>query len=151
MRRLLALGILVALAGCYHTVSTTATPSTIVYESSGAYGFLFGLVRPSGTQLAGRCGYGAFDEQRSMNGTQALGALFTDGLWTPMTTRVVCASGPVAIGMSAAEVIGARGAPRSINRTSTAAGTSEQWVYDVGTYVYLDNGKVTAVQDSRRP
>lgn len=53
------------------------------------------------------------------------------------------------IGMSADEVIDARGKPDSINRTTTADGVYEQWVYRSGKYIYLDNGKVRAIQDSQ--
>lgn len=39
------------------------------------------------------------------------------------------------------------GAPKKINRTKTGSMISEQWVYDNNRYIYLDNGKVTAIQD----
>lgn len=38
------------------------------------------------------------------------------------------------------------GEPQEINRTTTQYGTHEQWVYFT-TYVYFDNGKITAIQD----
>jgi len=53
----------------------------------------------------------------------------------------------VGIGMTADQVIQSVGKPQSVNRTTTAAGVNEQWVYGGG-YVYLDNGVVTAVQSS---
>jgi len=53
----------------------------------------------------------------------------------------------VGIGMTADQVIQSVGKPQSVNRTTTAAGVNEQWVYGGG-YVYLDNGIVTAVQSS---
>lgn len=37
------------------------------------------------------------------------------------------------------------GRPETINRTVTRNGTREQWVFGVGRYVYLENGRVTAV------
>ena len=39
------------------------------------------------------------------------------------------------------------GSPQDINRTTTASGTREQWVYGRGTYVYVENGRVTAIQN----
>jgi hypothetical protein len=39
------------------------------------------------------------------------------------------------------------GSPQDINRTTTASGTREQWVYGRSTYVYVENGRVTAIQN----
>lgn len=39
------------------------------------------------------------------------------------------------------------GHPSSVNKTTTVRGTSEQWVYDVGRYLYFDNGILTAIQE----
>ena len=55
----------------------------------------------------------------------------------------------VVIGMTAAQVRAAWGAPERINSTETIAGVSEQWQYGSGQYVYLDAGLVTEVQRSR--
>jgi hypothetical protein len=56
----------------------------------------------------------------------------------------------VEVGVTAAEVIRLIGKrPDRINRTETAAGTTEQWVYENGRnymYVYLRNNIVTAIQ-----
>jgi hypothetical protein len=41
------------------------------------------------------------------------------------------------------------GKPRQINTTHTQAGKYEQLVYGVGRYVYLTNGLVTSIQESR--
>lgn len=52
------------------------------------------------------------------------------------------------IGMTAQEVQDSLwGKPESINKTTTALGVSEQWVYSNGRYVYLDNGVVTTIQE----
>lgn len=52
------------------------------------------------------------------------------------------------IGMSASEVKNSTwGNPDDINRTTTAFGVHEQWVYDYRGYIYLDDGVVTAIQD----
>lgn len=39
------------------------------------------------------------------------------------------------------------GEPESVNRTVTARRKSEQWVYGDGSYLYLDNGVLTAIQN----
>lgn len=57
----------------------------------------------------------------------------------------------VKIGMTRKQVLEATnwGEPASINETVTSIGTREQWVYDVGQYLYFTNGRVTAVQRSK--
>ncbi|MBS4539831.1 hypothetical protein GOQ27_15255 [Clostridium sp. D2Q-11] len=53
------------------------------------------------------------------------------------------------IGMSAQEVEESSwGKPYEINKTITQYGTSEQWVYSLDRYIYLDDGVVTAIQKS---
>lgn len=39
------------------------------------------------------------------------------------------------------------GSPENVNKTTTAYGTSEQWVYSGYKYIYLYNGIVTAIQE----
>lgn len=52
------------------------------------------------------------------------------------------------IGMTSNEVLNSKwGKPEKINRTTTAYGISEQWVYNSSRYVYLKDGIVTAIQD----
>jgi hypothetical protein len=53
------------------------------------------------------------------------------------------------IGMTKEQVINQTnwGKPSDINRTTTSAGTREQWVYGVGRYLYFDGNKLTAIQD----
>ena len=55
------------------------------------------------------------------------------------------------IGMTAFEVVNHTnwGRPTSINSTTTARGTTEQWVYGVGTYLYFQDGKLTTIQQAR--
>jgi ribosomal protein L22 len=51
------------------------------------------------------------------------------------------------IGMNAEQVENSTwGKPNRINKTTTKYGTSDQWVYDYRGYIYLDDGKVTAIQ-----
>lgn len=53
------------------------------------------------------------------------------------------------IGMTAQEVKNSSwGKPTKINKTITKNTTSEQWVYSLDRYVYLENGVVTAIQKS---
>ena len=52
------------------------------------------------------------------------------------------------IGMSELDVkMSSWGEPNEINRTETKYGVREQWVYDNGKYIYLDDGIVTAIQE----
>lgn len=39
------------------------------------------------------------------------------------------------------------GKPYDINRTTTSAGSREQWVYPSGRYLYFDGNRLTAIQD----
>lgn len=53
----------------------------------------------------------------------------------------------VSIGMTSADVLAsAWGKPESVNRTITAAGEREQWVYPGFNFIYITNGVVTAIQ-----
>ena len=53
----------------------------------------------------------------------------------------------VTIGMTQREVLLSNwGRPRLVNRTTTALGTREQWVYGGG-YLYFDNGVLTTIQN----
>ena len=56
-------------------------------------------------------------------------------------------AGRVRIGMTAAQVRMSWGPPDDINRTITAFGRTEQWVYGSGSYVYLRNGQVVSIQN----
>ena len=50
------------------------------------------------------------------------------------------------VGMSEHDAnLSAWGPPQQINRTVTTYGTNEQWVYGTGRYLYLVNGRVTAI------
>lgn len=52
------------------------------------------------------------------------------------------------IGMTASEVLKSTwGEPEKINKTTTAYGVTEQWVYSGNRYVYLEDGVVTAIQE----
>lgn len=54
----------------------------------------------------------------------------------------------VAVGMSKQDVIASSwGKPQSINTTTTATGTRQQWVYGSRSYLYFDDGILTAIQN----
>lgn len=56
--------------------------------------------------------------------------------------------GGVRLGMTAAQVRASNwGRPGSINRTTSAAGIHEQWVYEDGNYLYFENGVLTTIQN----
>jgi hypothetical protein len=55
----------------------------------------------------------------------------------------------VIIGMTTEQVLAAWGTPRAINETISAAGTSAQWVYGDGQYLYFERGILTTIQRSR--
>lgn len=56
-------------------------------------------------------------------------------------------NGKVFIGMSADQATLSWGKPKEVNRTVTARGAEEQWVYGDSNFLYVNNGKVTAVQN----
>jgi len=56
-------------------------------------------------------------------------------------------NGEVKIGFTKAMCREAWGEPDNINTTSNRYGTSEQWVYRDGSYLYFKNGKLTSIQN----
>ncbi len=50
------------------------------------------------------------------------------------------------LGMTREMVLESWGRPRDVNRTTSAAGVWEQWVYGGG-YVYFTNGRVSVIQN----
>lgn len=67
--------------------------------------------------------------------------------WASDSTAVPAEKSDPKIGMTELEVYGSSwGYPKSKNKTTTAAGTREQWVYYYG-YIYLTDGIVTAIQE----
>lgn len=56
--------------------------------------------------------------------------------------------GGVRIGMTKSEALRSSwGRPHEINRTTTAGGVHEQWVYGGRNYLYFENGILTAIQN----
>ena len=71
-----------------------------------------------------------------------------EAAWKAEAARLAALPG-ARIGMSADTVLKKTswGQPSSVNRTTTAAGTREQWVYGGGNYLYFTNGVLTAIQN----
>ncbi len=59
----------------------------------------------------------------------------------------VCLERKVFVGMPEAYARISWGDPNDINRTITRFGTHEQWVYESGNYLYIDDGKVSSIQN----
>ena len=55
--------------------------------------------------------------------------------------------GKVKIGWNKELCKEAWGEPRNVNKTTTAYGVNEQWVYSTSRYLYFDNGVLTAIQE----
>ena len=53
----------------------------------------------------------------------------------------------VYVGMPRAAVIHSWGRPQAVNATTTTAGRSEQLVYGLSSYVYIDDGAVSTIQN----
>lgn len=73
-------------------------------------------------------------------------------------TKQAVLNGKLFIGMERSAVIGSYKEPYKINRTETASGIHEQWIYGysnpidfsvtyTGLILYIDNGKLTAIQN----
>lgn len=56
------------------------------------------------------------------------------------------------IGMTTNQVLTTWGSPRTINETVTAAGTSQEWIYETGPRLLFEDGVLRAIQRTvRRP
>lgn len=55
----------------------------------------------------------------------------------------------IQIGMSKSDVLllDDWGKPKDVNKTTTAYGTNEQWIYSGNRYLYFDDGELTTIQD----
>lgn len=73
---------------------------------------------------------------------------FSGFLNEPPAVRKLIEKRLIRIGFTARQLVLSWGKPESINRTITASGKHEQWVYGDGQYVYLTNGTVTSMQQT---
>jgi hypothetical protein len=68
--------------------------------------------------------------------------------WPADITKAVIAR-KIRTGMTTEQVKEAWGKPEKINETITRFGRHEQWVYGIGQYLYFEDGRLTAIQQSR--
>ncbi|MHC4983783.1 MAG: hypothetical protein ACYTF6_11550, partial [Planctomycetota bacterium] len=66
--------------------------------------------------------------------------------WNEKTWSAI-KGGRVFVGMRSEQARLSWGEPEKINRTTTAQGTREQWVYDRDQCLYFENGVLTAIQN----
>lgn len=66
--------------------------------------------------------------------------------WSSRAIEAVLAR-RIYIGMTEEMVRESWGEPEDINRTMTARAVHEQWVYGLGRYAYVDDGRLTAIQN----
>lgn len=71
-----------------------------------------------------------------------------DPKWDKATAEII-KQRKIKLGMSEKQLLLSWGKPERINKTVGSSGVNEQWVYGVGQYVYMQNGKVTSFQSSR--
>lgn len=64
--------------------------------------------------------------------------------------KAMILEGSFRVGFTADQLEASRGKPQTINRSAGVFGLREQWVYGGGSYVYLDDGKVTSWQETER-
>ena len=96
MRRTLLGATVLLAAGCFHgTVETGAPASTESVEKGWASGWIYGLVPPSTIETAKKCPNGAAKVETQLSFGNQLVSLLTLGIYTPMSIKVRCASGPV--------------------------------------------------------
>ena len=73
-----------------------------------------------------------------------------DAMRMEIMQRKEVAPPTVRVGMTADQTREVWGSPSRVNRTESAYGVREQWVYGASRYVYLRNGVVESVQTSRK-
>jgi hypothetical protein len=83
----------VLLAGCYHvTVVTATTPGTTVIDKEWQYSFVYGLVPPPELETKDKCPQGVARVETERSFLNGLVSLLTSAIFTPMHTKVTCAS-----------------------------------------------------------
>lgn len=89
----LAIAALVVTA-CFHaTINTGLTPGTQVISQPWASSFIFGLVPPPTVEVASQCPNGVARVETQHSFLNALVAIITFQIYTPMTITVTCAAG----------------------------------------------------------
>jgi hypothetical protein len=77
---------------------------------------------------------------------EALKAEYKKFGWSQKTWDAIF-NNRVLVGMNKLQATLAWGKPRTINRTVTAAGVSEQWVYSIKSYLYFEGDRLIAIQN----
>ena len=85
----------VSLTACYHVTVDTGRPAetTLIYEPWAA-SYFWGLIPPKVVASAVRCGEGVSRVETRHSVLNALAAVGTLGIYTPMEIRVICAATP---------------------------------------------------------
>jgi hypothetical protein len=101
--RIPALLLVLASAGCYHvTVLTGAPPAPQVVDKQWQSGWVYGLIAPPELNVKDACSRGVSKVETERSAGNAVVALLQGAIlfgiqvYTPMHTKVTCASGPVA-------------------------------------------------------
>lgn len=121
-------------------VQESCAESKCVWRVRSAQSFRDSVAAAAATKAAA-------EEKAALNAARARAAAIRAKGWSRKITDDVIGE-RVAVGMTAEMVRLSWGDPQKVNTTLTASGRSEQWVYR-GSYVYLRNGIVTAIQESR--
>jgi hypothetical protein len=83
-------------SACFHaTIETGAAPASQVIEEHWAHGFLAGLIAPDVMASARQCPNGVSVVETEHSFLNILATVVTASLYTPMSIKVTCASGPV--------------------------------------------------------
>lgn len=111
--------------------------SCMIYKSSGGYdaGFFITTNIEKGKQTT---------NSSLTKAGKRIQAMHPD--WDDYICNAV-GSGNINIGMTKAQVSAAWGRPKSVNTTTNAYGSREQWVYGMKSYVYFENGTCTTIQN----
>lgn len=132
--RVLAVAVLVGLAGCYHaTIETGLEPSNQVVENKWAHSFIAGLVPPSTVETASECPNGVAIVETELSFLNLVANAVTWGIYSPMHIKVTCAAGGMADADGDDPVVGTEEAGTMAEALSAAAIRSWQLL---GTPVY---------------
>jgi hypothetical protein len=94
--RAAALTALVATTGCYHyTVVTGAPPAEKTIDKKWQNSFILGLVPPPVINTQAECPRGVSQIETQHSFLNMLVSAITYNIYTPMSAKVTCASGPV--------------------------------------------------------
>ena len=119
-----------------------------VLEISGSNTKQFGHGRGAGPfyllvkKATGETGYLAYNERYFFLEDPI------DPKWDKATTETIKLR-KIKLGMSEQQLLLSWGKPERINKTVGPSGVHEQWVYGLGQYVFMQNGKLTSFQSSR--